>query len=603
MGNAASSAVEVAQSQYQQLVTKAKVKIDEKIDEATMSAAAKVLSAVGKEFKNMAPPYLPPELEDKWDKVTTKVWETFEEEQLRILRRKYGRSGNLGEFREMRVLFWPSKHPSGCSFKSVRARILYALAPGDSNIFKVLQDARRLENSGIISLILLLARICPFWGLSVFVFCLKFLLIDRTDEFQLVKYILEFKAFQFISSGLLIGVQLGFTNALCFIKEQNGSHDACLHMAPGQSHEFAFEVEVMEPLRLLLIYSAALLLAQGKAKGGMEALTALENARLDAADGELDGVVDRNALRNWKYEPLADDAPTAEDSSTCPQTLTRESRWIQSKSNSQTDLLEVETMLKEHREALGVQTGEGGYLKYFLVFDLLVLACLLLTIWALCAFDYVRPGWFFASIEDHGAFWAMLYYMKFAYAIMAFPFLVFSLPVWGPIIHGALPTAYDKHGQLVPRLSSAELKEKIKADRDLDALREKGLTVDVEAIAVPSSQASPSADGEPRAGGEASTASTRKRRFFGVTVKPIELMAPFQAPWAREAKKPSSGAALETVETEPSPAEPSAAAIAELDADGAAEASTGAPAAAPLSGDEAPQSEGSQSEAKGDLNA
>ena len=48
---------------------------------------------------------------------------------------------------------------------------------------------------------------CPFLGINVMIFILLFCLIDKRDENQLVKYILGFKAFQFMS-GLYAATKL-----------------------------------------------------------------------------------------------------------------------------------------------------------------------------------------------------------------------------------------------------------------------------------------------------------------------------------------------------------------------------------------------------------
>ena len=72
----------------------------------------------------------------------------------------------------------------------------------------------------------------------------------------------------------------------CILDENAGNKNACLNNAPGLSTEFAFEV-CLQPLRIALIYTAACLLffPCHPVKGGEEALIALEDARLDLADG------------------------------------------------------------------------------------------------------------------------------------------------------------------------------------------------------------------------------------------------------------------------------------------------------------------------------
>jgi hypothetical protein len=79
---------------------------------------------------------------------------------------------------------------------------LHALLPADGNIWSMLRDP--------FSVLLLLLCLNPLWGSSIIISCVKFLLIDKSDEFQLVHFILQFKTFQFFGSGVLVAVQLGF---------------------------------------------------------------------------------------------------------------------------------------------------------------------------------------------------------------------------------------------------------------------------------------------------------------------------------------------------------------------------------------------------------
>ena len=47
---------------------------------------------------------------------------------------------------------------------------------------------------------------------------------------------------------------------------------------------------------------------------------------------------------------------------------------------------------------------------------------------------------------DHFMFWTTLFYMKMLYGLLAFPFLIFSVPLLGRGMHGAITTAYDQSG-------------------------------------------------------------------------------------------------------------------------------------------------------------
>ena len=434
-----------AGSHYKRFVDHAKVKTDEFIDDKTMKLVTKILTKVGDSVKSgLVPPHLPTWLEPHVVTCSEVLWTALETDLKRSIELKVTRSNSVGEFREMRVLFWASKFPRGWKPNVLRARILYALYPGDANIWKSLSEDP-------MALPLLLVRLCPFWGISIAFFCLKFFLIDRSDEFQLVNYILEFKKFQFLSAGLLVGVQLGYLMASCVMLENAGANNACLDAAPGTSTASVFTI-CLEPVRIVMCYAAAFLLMTDQATGGSGALIALENRRLDAADGSVDGTVDREYLRSLRKQDTA-----LEDE----EGLSMQEQSLQD--------LDMRDALEAHRHEQYAQVRHGGYLAYFLIYDIVILL-LAALLWAmLLSLDYIEvPGLSLGSrstddaeVAHSRAFWAMLYYTKFTVAILAFPFLAFSLPVVGPALHMAIPTAYDKTGALVPKLTSGLLREKI----------------------------------------------------------------------------------------------------------------------------------------------
>ena len=48
---------------------------------------------------------------------------------------------------------------------------------------------------------MLVLTVLPFYGISVYTYVLLFVLIERTDEFQLVSFICRWKAIQFVVQG------------------------------------------------------------------------------------------------------------------------------------------------------------------------------------------------------------------------------------------------------------------------------------------------------------------------------------------------------------------------------------------------------------------
>ena len=313
------------------------------------------------------------------------------------------------------------------ALSGLRAKLLYALYPADGNFFSTV-------NGDPLCLFLYALRLVPLYGISILVFLLTFFLIDRTDEFQLVNYILKFKAFQFITYGLCAGIALGLAAAQCVLGEYGGAASLCFTDAlPGQS--FAYHLTIaLEPLRIALVYAAFLLLYLGQAYGGRPEILALEDRRLDAADNTIDGKVDRDILRRAR----------SFNAQRCPS-----------------QRADLDEQLTKHREQHNVQTQHGHLLCYAMLYDLLVLVLVLngITLYIPWKHGYLLDG-------ESEMWWATLYFAECVYALAAFPFFLFSFPIVGPLLHGAQRTAYDQSGMLCPALSSSLIKAKIKAQAE-----------------------------------------------------------------------------------------------------------------------------------------
>jgi len=78
---------------------------------------------------------------------------------------------------------------------AARAWLLYSLYPYDQSLW------RQLRNPAFVLLRLL--SVTPRWGVHPAFFITLFALIDRSDEYQLVLFILAFKGTQFVSVGVL----------------------------------------------------------------------------------------------------------------------------------------------------------------------------------------------------------------------------------------------------------------------------------------------------------------------------------------------------------------------------------------------------------------
>ena len=172
-----------------------------------------------------------------------------------------------------------------------RARFLHATQPADTTLYQNLREAGPL----------FLTLISLYPATSVPLFFVTLIFINKTDEFQLVNFILKFKGAQFISAGIIPAAQTGmklffscFKNVAVKGYDEFLPPEMCVAEAPGPKKAHLL---ILEPLRLVLLYVAAYLLYYKGGYGGIEEIKALEAARTDAADGCLDGVVDKKVLK------------------------------------------------------------------------------------------------------------------------------------------------------------------------------------------------------------------------------------------------------------------------------------------------------------------
>jgi len=102
----------------------------------------------------------------------------------------------------------PPSNPCLRGLAAARAWVLYTLYPHDKTIWVQIKDPAFW--------LLKAVSVFPLYGVQPIFFIVTLLLIDRTDEYQLVFYILLFKGSQFISVGLigtLVGSALYFANS------------------------------------------------------------------------------------------------------------------------------------------------------------------------------------------------------------------------------------------------------------------------------------------------------------------------------------------------------------------------------------------------------
>jgi hypothetical protein len=153
----------------------------------------------------------------------------------------------------------PSAELEDSGVDCFRAFFRYHLFPYDKTFWGQLFDPVQ----GLYRLITLI----PVYGTSSFMFLLIFLLIDKSDEFQLINFILSFKGMQFLTMGI-IRCCIGFTMfMICVpVHSKGGPHHDCEDNGPGAGGAL-FASGAGFFLQVLLVWIALFMLRCSVEKG------------------------------------------------------------------------------------------------------------------------------------------------------------------------------------------------------------------------------------------------------------------------------------------------------------------------------------------------
>ena len=147
------------------------------MDKAMRASVRKVLKKAGESTRAMLlPPYMPQPLVELIRSLHSEVWP----EIASALEASILASNVAKDQKEFELKHWaktPVWIPPGYTapprpLSFLRAKVLYALHPADATKFRHLRDP--------LALLFIALKMCPYYGINVLVFCLLFLLIDRT---------------------------------------------------------------------------------------------------------------------------------------------------------------------------------------------------------------------------------------------------------------------------------------------------------------------------------------------------------------------------------------------------------------------------------------
>ncbi len=174
-------------------------------------------------------------------------------------------------FRELRLRRWTARAPPPCPnpLAWARARLLHLVLPAEAKTV-----AHDVASTALYALNLVTAyEVCNVVTL------LHFALIDKSDEYQLVHFLLQSKVAHFIAFGLIPVVETCFHYMNCVLLDVGTAH-------PCHLTATASPLSATLELARVIVAAAAFVLLRTRARGGPEQLARLEVRRLRLADTE-----------------------------------------------------------------------------------------------------------------------------------------------------------------------------------------------------------------------------------------------------------------------------------------------------------------------------
>ena len=180
----------------------------------------------------------------------------------------------------------------------------------------------------------------------------------------------------------------------------------------------------------------------------------VQEVRIDAADGVLDGKANRRKLKFGQQGLNGKEGHGVRAAGGYALLDGECEKAAASEATGLPNHAQLRAALEAARIKFGAERRCGGRLPYFMLYDLVVLVVV-----------GTQLGISLTALRAQGApewlIWTRCYYAKLVWALMSFPFIVFAVPVVGSTLHGSKATGYDQAGKLVPQLSSAKMKKKI----------------------------------------------------------------------------------------------------------------------------------------------
>jgi hypothetical protein len=139
-----------------------------------------------------------------------------------------------------------------------RAFFRYHLFAYDKTIWGKLRDP--------VFVLMTAISLIPISGICQAIFAFVFCIIDKTDEYQLIAYILTFKGTQYLSHGMIRIIIGFFTYMNCVTVPADVNGHSCDEAGPGMAGNFQVTF-VLFAIPIVLVWTAFLLLPFSKEKG------------------------------------------------------------------------------------------------------------------------------------------------------------------------------------------------------------------------------------------------------------------------------------------------------------------------------------------------
>jgi len=321
---------------------------------------------------------------------------------------------------KLRLRHWSSSYPplfhaSGWPqpLTALRARLRHVLYPAEEEPLAILAYTVMVLNLSAVF------QLCNWTTFA------HFLLIDKSDEHQLVLYILANKGYHFIVYGAIQLVQNATAYFNCVLEDTGGRHP-CSDGAPGRNVDYFTEF-CFEQLRIATVWYAFRQLRSSN--GGPDHLLKLERSRLMAATAGR-----------------------------------------------------IEEVLSPKAYGLQDSKRSGGVLRVMFQYDVACFALCygvgLLNLWRKIANWHCAPedeprchAHFIHPIHENSTlpsfieeislfrdwrFWMTLDFSETTYSLLAFPFFLLWLRPLRKYLVGSKPTGYDRRGVLCAELDFAE---------------------------------------------------------------------------------------------------------------------------------------------------